>query len=389
MGDDRRPRVPRPARPSRPAPPSARGEAAGSGARAGTAVDEATRGPARTAGSRAPVAPTAETDDMARAWRRGADRTRRAPGTPRRAGGTATTAANPAGASSPAEAGEDVGRLRGLARAARARLPWLSRPRGGDDEPRDSASARFQARLRERAAQQRRLSAVVWLRRAGYLAAALLAVWVVLYSPVFGLRADRVELEGAGAVVDRAGVDQVVAAHAGTSLALLDTRAMVDELTQVKGVRDVEIARVWPSGLLLAITAREPVAAVPEDGGGYALLDAEAVHVGAAEQAPEDLPVVKVPVGEDHVRVLTAVLGVVNQLPVELRERVQDIRATTEDAVEFQLREGPRVEWGSAEDSALKAQVLGILLQTGDAEDAAPIEVIDVSAPTLPTVKHA
>ncbi|WP_296667079.1 cell division protein FtsQ/DivIB, partial [Demequina sp.] len=245
-----------------------------------------------------------------------------------------------------------------------------------------TVTTRLQTRLKERAAAQRRLSAVVWARRAGYVAAAALAAWIVLASPVLALDADQVEVTGYGTVVDPADVAATVEQFEGRSLATLATTRLSDALREIQGVRDASVERVWPRGLLVSLTSREPVAAVPDAEGGYSFLDSEATRVGRADEAPENLPVVTVPVGEDHVRVLEAALGVVNQLPAELRARVRDISATTEDTVTFQLRGGPRVEWGSAEDSPLKARVLQVLLDSGQADGVA---AIDVSAPTLPT----
>lgn len=247
-----------------------------------------------------------------------------------------------------------------------------------------NVTLRLQTRLRERARAQRRLSAMVWARRAGYLAAVALVAWVVLASPVFALDPQKVETTGYGTVVAPEDVAATVAEFEGQSLATLSTSRLADALREIPGVRDAAIERVWPAGLLIELTSREPVAAVPAEGGGYAFLDAEATTVGRADQPPTDLPVVTVPVGEAHSRVLASVLGVINQLPVELRDRVQDVSADTEDTVTFVLRDGPRVEWGSAEDSPLKAQVLQVLLNSGQAAGAT---VIDVSAPTLPITK--
>ena len=64
---------------------------------------------------------------------------------------------------------------------------------------------------------------------------------------------------------------------------------------------------------------------------------------------------------------------------------MKSVSAATEDSVQFTLADGPMVEWGSAEDSKLKAQVLGVLLGSKHARKA---DVIDVSAPTLPITKN-
>ncbi|WP_156159222.1 cell division protein FtsQ/DivIB, partial [Demequina gelatinilytica] len=299
----------------------------------------------------------AESEEVAQPWRRDASRTRAA---------RARTPAQP-----------DAPRLGARLRRGASRGTEVAADQIGN------VTLRLQARLKERAAAQRRLSALVWARRAGYVVVAALLGWIVLASPVLALDPTQVEVTGYGTVVDAEDVEAVVAIHEGQSLATLASSRLADELREVPGVRDATVERIWPRGLLITLTSREPVAAVPNEDGGYDLLDAEATRVGHADDAPEKLPVVQVPVGEGTQRILDSVLGVVNELPVKLRNRVQDVSASTEDTVTFVLRNGPEVKWGSAEDSRLKARVLQVLLESGEAKGAT---AIDVSAPTLPTV---
>ncbi|WP_062294383.1 cell division protein FtsQ/DivIB [Demequina phytophila] len=304
---------------------------------------------------------TAETDELARAWRRDGATRRPAP----------STSATP-DVSGRSRLG---GRLRRHgARGAEAAAEQLG-----------NVTLRLQTRLKERAAAQRRLSALVWARRAGYVLIAAVLAWVVLASPVLALDPEQVEVTGFGTVVEPEDVAAVVATHEGQSLATLPSSRLADELREVPGVRDATVERVWPRGLLIALVSREPVAAVPADD-GFDLLDSEATRVGHVADEPDRLPVLTVPVGKGNERILEAALGVVNQLPVKLRNRVEDISATSEDTVTFVLRDGPIVDWGSAEDSALKARVLQVLLGSDEAADATEI---DVSAPTLPTTKSA
>lgn len=245
-------------------------------------------------------------------------------------------------------------------------------------------TTRVTERLQEKARAQSRLRWRTVARRAGYLAVAALVAWVAVLSPVFALDPDNVELSGVGTAIDPLAVDAVIARHEGASLVLLNVEHLRNQLAEVPGVRQVEVERVWPAGLVVNLTPREPVAAIPDPAGGFVLVDDEGVEVARSTTVPAQLPVITVPVGPDHVRVLEAVLTVVRELPVVLRERVEGIRADTEDSVQFTLREGPRVEWGSAEQSALKAEVLQVLLESGEAAGA---DVIDVSAPTLPITR--
>ncbi|WP_159450095.1 cell division protein FtsQ/DivIB [Demequina sp. NBRC 110056] len=244
-----------------------------------------------------------------------------------------------------------------------------------------TVSTRMQDRLKEKRSAHRRLLSARWGRRALYAAGGVAAAWVLLMSPVFAFDDDNLEASGFGTVVDPADVEAIVAESAGTSLVLLNTAHVSDRLEELVGVKEARVERVWPAGLRVTIDSAEPVAAIPVADGTFVLLDESGTQVAEAEAAPEDLPVVNVPVDAENSRILDGVIAVIDEVPVSLRDRIQDVEAQTEDSIHFVLRDGPRVEWGSAEESALKAQVLLVLL-----EEQADADVIDVSAPTLPTV---
>ncbi|MCG2798804.1 MAG: cell division protein FtsQ/DivIB [Cellulomonas sp.] len=204
--------------------------------------------------------------------------------------------------------------------------------------------------------------------------------WVALASPLLALRADRVRVEGASELVSSEQLDAATAAYVGVPLTRLDTVALRDRLLEVPGVLDVRVMRDWPHGLVVTVTPRSPVAAVPVDG-GFALLDSDGVQLATVAQAPEGLPVVSVP-GQDA-RTLEAVLTVLHALPTELAGQVTAVSASTQDTVALTLADGVTVEWGSAESSALKAAVLATLRADPNLGDAS---VIDVSAPGMPVV---
>lgn len=241
------------------------------------------------------------------------------------------------------------------------------------------------ARFAERAALQRRLTRrrAVWAGSG--LAVALALAWLLLVSPVLALDVARLEVRGQGTVVDPAVVTAVVAAHDRTPLPRLDTVGLRREVLDVPGVRAAEVERLWPHGLRVTVVSREPVAAVPResrDGSpGFALLDEEGVQVGRSEAAPAGLPVVSVPEEDPGARAMTAVLAVLQRLPPELLSQVVAASADSQDTVRFDLVDGARVEWGSADQTALKARVLQTLRA---AEASRSATVFDVSAPTLP-----
>ncbi|MBO0925698.1 FtsQ-type POTRA domain-containing protein [Cellulomonas sp. zg-ZUI199] len=209
--------------------------------------------------------------------------------------------------------------------------------------------------------------------------------WLLLLSPVLALDVTQLEVTGAGTVV---AVDQVVAVvheRAGTPLPRLDTVGLRDRVLEVPGVREARVVRQWPRGLAVQLVSREPVAAVPEEAPatGLVLLDEQGVQVGRADAAPAGLPVVDVPVGDE--RTLSAVLHVLEQLPPDLLGQVASVAAASQDTVTMQLRDGgPRIDWGSAEQTPLKLAVLAALRA---APEAAGASVFDVSAPQMPITK--
>ena len=239
--------------------------------------------------------------------------------------------------------------------------------------------------MRERFAERARAQrARLWRRAAwstlGVVVSGTLA-WLLLWSPVLALVPGQVVVTGAGTVVRSGDVDAVVAGVDGIPLPRLDTIGLRAAVLDVPGVREARVTRAWPRGLSIALVAREPVAAVP-DGERVQLLDVEGVAVGRAKKAPDGLPLVDVPVGD--ARTLAAVLGVLEALPPELGTDVRSVAAKTQDTVTMELRDGARVDWGSADETELKAAVLQALRTAKKSRDAT---WFDVSAPTLPVTK--
>lgn len=247
----------------------------------------------------------------------------------------------------------------------------------------EQAAQRFaeRAQARRRVARHKVVAVV-----AVVLGAAVLG-WVGFFSPVLGLDADQVDVVVDDAAGDAGGtvavddVRAVVAVHAGEPLPRLDTATLRTELLAVHGVKDVRVVRDWPRGLTVTVTARVPVAAVPE-GDQVALLDADGVRLRTEPVAPEGLPVVDVPVADT--RALLAALTVVDALPPDLAGQVATVAAPTQDTVTLTLADGVQVVWGSAEDNALKAQVVATLRAD---ETLAGVTTIDVSAPRLPVLR--
>ena len=247
-------------------------------------------------------------------------------------------------------------------------------------DPTAQRVVRSSERFAEKARLHRRLLLRKYLIGAVILAAVLTGAWLVFFSSVFSLRSGEVSVMGAGEFVNKSEVVAVLDSEVGTPLARLDLDEISQRVAQVRGVSSGIVRRDWPHGVRVSVAQRTPVAAVKSDD-TYVLLDADGVRVGEVDEAPDDLALAKVPLKKGRESSLAAVLTVLDAIPPELREEITEIGADTRDTVYFALQDDVRVEWGSADDSALKVSVLSVLRQ----EDA---KVYDVSAPTLPVTRN-
>lgn len=262
-----------------------------------------------------------------------------------------------------------------------ARTPTA--PRGTPTAPVGVVSHGMTERLAERDAMRRhrvRTRVLGWATGVLVLAA---LVWVAFFSSVLGLDPEDVTISGEGTVIDPAQVETVVAEAAGVPLPRLDTVALRERVLALNGVRDVEIRRAWPTGLSVLLESREPVVAVPVDG-GFALLDADGVQVRTDPAVPEGLPEIDAPLDERGAKALDAALVLLNALPADLHAQVAEVSAPTRDAVRMTLRDGVVVEWGSSEEAALKVRVLQTLRSV---PENAGVTLYDVSAPTMPVTR--
>lgn len=221
-------------------------------------------------------------------------------------------------------------------------------------------------------------------RRTGRLALTVATVagvvWAGWFSPLFALDATKIAVIGTVGSVDVGSVRGALSPFVARPLPRLDPGAMAAAVESLDDVRSATVTRKWPNGVRVLVTPRVAIAALPGEGGAYVFVDAEGIPVGQPVADPGTLPVVDVAVGPDHARALDAVVSVLGSLPTELGQRVKSEGAQTEDTVEFTLGDGTKIVWGSASDSALKAQVVLTMLGSGKFGAV----VIDVSAPTLP-----
>ncbi|MPV49517.1 FtsQ-type POTRA domain-containing protein [Pseudactinotalea sp. HY160] len=254
------------------------------------------------------------------------------------------------------------------------RTPPVELP-GPPARPAPTVSTGLADRLAERSAALRARR----MRLVGIGAGALLVLgflgWVVGFSPWLALEESEIAITGGSAQASTEEIAAFVTPAVGTPIARLDTAGMVAGIESIIGVKEATITRSWPHGLEVDVVARKPEAAVEHEG-AYVVVDADGVELNHLEEAPEGLPVVEVPIGDLTGPTVEAALTVMASLADDVE--VAAVSATGPESIRLELADGARVEWGSAEESDLKAAVLETLLQV-------EASVYNVAEPLSPT----
>jgi cell division protein FtsQ len=206
---------------------------------------------------------------------------------------------------------------------------------------------------------------------------AALAVWLIAFSPVFGVRT--VTVRGADGVAGQRVLAAADIAH-GTPLLRLDT---ADVAHRVEGLPDIASASVttsFPSTVTITVTARVAVGVV-HSGNSYVLVDRTGDQFRTVRERPHHLPLFVVPKGTDARTTGGAVATVASALSADLRGRIRSIQGLDPSAITLLMNSGRVVRWGSAEQSAAKARILPALLHQAAVHHATQIDVTD---PRLP-----
>ena len=229
-------------------------------------------------------------------------------------------------------------------------------------------------RLRERTRARRILLARRIAITFVTLALAAGGVWGVFFSPVFALSASAVVVSGEdGTLVTADSVRSSIASFEGVPLTRLNTQAVARAVESNVAVRSASVSRRWPASLRVSVTMRTGMA-VEAASGGYWLVDDQGV---AFQEVPSagDYPLATLP--EDRATGAADIASVLGALDEATRAQVSAV-ASTGTQVNFTLRGGQTVKWGTRGDAPQKARVLATLLANVQAS------TYDVSSPNHP-----
>ena len=198
--------------------------------------------------------------------------------------------------------------------------------------------------------------------------------WLVGFSPI--LAVDRVEVRGAHRLT-ASSLRQAAAVPLGVPLARQDLAAIAGRVGSLPQIESAQVSRKWPNTIRVVVVERQPVLAVrqPE---GFVLIDTRGVAFDDRPTLPSG--VLPADVDPSNVAVLREAGIIAAAMPAALRGRVERLRATSRSSVTVVLRSGVQVNWGTAAESALKADIVLALLKRKPS-------TIDVSSPHNPAIR--
>ena len=239
---------------------------------------------------------------------------------------------------------------------------------GGEETP--DLGDRLRERTRARRILLARRIAITFVT----LALAAGGVWVAFFSPVFAFSSSAVVVSGEdGTLVTADSVRSSIASFEGVPLTRLNTQAVARAVESNVAVRSASVSRRWPTSLRVSVTMRTGMA-VEAASGGYWLVDDQGV---AFQQVPSagDYPLATLP--EDRATGAADIASVLGALDEATRAQVSAVTSTGTQ-VNFTLRGGQTVKWGTRGDAPQKARVLATLLANVQAS------TYDVSSPNHP-----
>ena len=246
---------------------------------------------------------------------------------------------------------------------------------------RESDPVDMTERRRERMAERRRVRKRRIVRASIAGAAVVILAWVVFFSPLLALRSGGVAVRGAGAAgVADGDVKAAVAEYVGTPLVRLNTGEVESKVRKsLPMVKRAKVTRNFPGGVTVAVTLRKPVACMVEKASCTAI-DEDGVRLDVPKSQTSSLPKLKLADG-DAPRATSIMGAVLGALDEGTRRQVASVQVTRAGQVSFTLSDGATVNWGGAEESAVKARVLkGLLSQKA--------KRYDVSAPHAPVTEN-
>ena len=223
---------------------------------------------------------------------------------------------------------------------------------------------------------------------------AVLYVVLVFFSPL--LATQKITVRGAS-LLETTQVEQKLEPLRGVPLTRIDEKKVRELLGQDNVIRSVQVESRPPHELVVTLKERTAVAVVKQ-GDTYHTVDSDGVSLlESATQPDTSVPLVRFSGDDPQTSAeFHTISTALSAMPSELLAQVKEAGATSTSSITLTLRDNTTVQWGTAEESELKAKVLLSLRQAiakraqeenSSEAQTQKVTVYDVSAPRVPVTR--
>lgn len=223
---------------------------------------------------------------------------------------------------------------------------------------------------------------------------AVLYVVLVFFSPL--LATQKITVRGTS-LLETTQVEQKLEPLRGVPLTRIDEKKVRELLGQDNVIRSVQVESRPPHELVVTLKERTAVAVVKQ-GDTYHTVDSDGVSLlESATQPDTSVPLVRFSGDDPQTSAeFHTISTALSAMPSELLAQVKEASATSTSSITLTLRDNTTVQWGTAEESELKAKVLLSLRQaiakraqeeSSSEAQTQKVTVYDVSAPRVPVTR--
>lgn len=223
---------------------------------------------------------------------------------------------------------------------------------------------------------------------------AVLYVVLVFFSPL--LATQKITVRGTS-LLETTQVEQKLEPLRGVPLTRIDEKKVRELLGQDNVIRSVQVESRPPHELVVTLKERTAVAVVKQSD-TYHTVDSDGVSLlESATQPDTSVPLVRFSGDDPQTSAeFHTISTALSAMPSELLAQVKEASATSTSSITLTLRDNTTVQWGTAEESELKAKVLLSLRQaiakraqeeTSSEAQTQKVTVYDVSAPRVPVTR--
>ena len=223
---------------------------------------------------------------------------------------------------------------------------------------------------------------------------AVLYVVLVFFSPL--LATQKITVRGAS-LLETTQVEQKLEPLRGVPLTRIDEKKVRELIGQDNVIRSVQVESRPPHELVVTLKERTAVAVVKQ-GDTYHTVDSDGVSLlESATQPDTSVPLVRFSGDDPQTSAeFHTISTALSAMPSELLAQVKEASATSTSSITLTLRDNTTVQWGTAEESELKAKVLLSLRQAiakraqeekSSEAQMQNVTIYDVSAPRVPVTR--